>query len=294
MIGRWAEEGESSRIARGKIARQTGMSGRDEQPEAGERLVPYRRLRAWAPFGWLGRGWEDLRAAPAISLGLGLIVVAISLALSALFFLLGGGVALLAGLSAFVFVGPLLAIACYEVPRARLAGRRPTFRGVIGLARRTLGEAMVLAIVLFVVALLWIRAVSLAHVFFPAEADAGLGSWLGFLVVIVAVGAIFAAVVFAVSAFSLPLVADRRVDMTIAVLSSVRAVFANPGASIVWASAILTSTLLGIALALIGLAVIVPWLGYATFHASREALAGEAWPARESDDGAPPSFAATR
>lgn len=124
---------------------------------------------------------EDLRAAPAISLGLGLVVVAISLALSGLFFLLGGGVALLAGLSAFVFVGPLLAIACYEVPRARLAGRRPTCRGVIGLARRTLGEAMVLAIVLFVVALLWIRAVSLAHVFsLPRRmrgSGPGLGSW---------------------------------------------------------------------------------------------------------------------
>jgi uncharacterized membrane protein len=247
-----------------------------------DRLVPYRRLAPSAPLRWLRRGFDDLCAAPALSLALGAVAVAISAALAGVFFFLGGGVALLAGLSAFVFGGPLLAVACYEVPRARLAGRRPSLGAAIGLARRTLGEAMVLAIVLLVVGLLWIRAASLVHVFFPVSAEEGFGELVPFLAVGTMVGAVFAAAVFAASAFSLPLVADRRVEMMIAVLSSVRAVLANPGASVVWAMSIGLVSAIGIATALLGLALVVPWLGYATFHACREALIAEDWPPREA------------
>ncbi len=255
-----------------------------ERDSPDDRLVPFRRLAPWAPLRWLRLGWADLRAAPAISLAFGLTAVVISAALAALFFALGGAVTLLAGLSAFVFGGPLLAVACYEVPRARLAGRGPGLRGALRLARQTLGEAMVLAILLLIVALVWIRAASLVHVFFPAAKEEGIGDLLTFLLIGSAVGALFLAVLFAASAFSLPLVADRRVTMVIAVLSSVRAVLANPGASLVWAMAIVALSVLGIALALVGLAVVVPWLGYATFHGSREALAAEDWPLRETGD----------
>ncbi|MDW8479507.1 MAG: DUF2189 domain-containing protein [Xanthomonadales bacterium] len=261
------------------------MAERERNEAPVEGLVPCRRLPPSAPFRWLRAGLADWAAAPRLGLLLGAIVVLLSVALSLLFWWAGGIWTLLAGLGAFVFAGPLLAIACYEVPRARLAGRRPSLAGALALARRTLGEAMVLAILLLVLALLWIRAGSLVHVFLPAESEAGGGGLWAFLGVGGAVGALFATLVFAGTAFSLPLVADRRVDMVVAVLSSARAVLANRGVCLLWAALILGLSLLGMLLLLIGLGFVLPWLGFATFHAAREALAADAWPLREQASG---------
>jgi uncharacterized membrane protein len=93
------------------------------------------------------------------------------------------------------------------------------------------------------------------------------------------VGAVFAAVTFAISAFSLPMVADRDVDMVTACVSSVNAVLRNKPAMLLWAGCIVALTLLGFATAFVGLAVVMPWLAYATWHGYRETLDASGWPA---------------
>ena len=77
---------------------------------------------------------------------------------------------------------------------------------------------------------------------------------------------------------SLPLIADREIDMVTAGISSVNAVLHNKGPVALWAAIIVILTALGFATGFIGLGLIMPWLAYASWHAYRETLRPEAWP----------------
>ncbi len=102
-----------------------------------------------------------------------------------------------------------------------------------------------------------------------------------FLAIGSAVGAIFATATFAVAAFSLPMIADRDVDMVTAAVSSVNAVMRNRAVMLLWAAMIVAMTIIGFATALLGLGVLMPWLAYAAWHAYRETLDASEWPILE-------------
>jgi uncharacterized membrane protein len=241
-------------------------------------VAPCRRLDPGAGLRWLRLGWTDLRAAPGISLAYGGLIVLLSWVVVLAAWRLGGFVLVMAALTGFIFVAPLLATGMYTVSRDRLDGRTPTLAASFAGMRRALGNALVFALMLMVISLVWIRAGSMVHIFFPAGQE---GDWLllaRFLAIGSAIGSIFAAIVFAAAAFSLPMVADRDVDMVTAALSSVNAVLRNKPAMLVWALLIVALTALGFATALLGLALVMPWLGYAAFHGYREALQAEDWP----------------
>jgi uncharacterized membrane protein len=85
----------------------------------------------------------------------------------------------------------------------------------------------------------------------------------------VGVGFLLAAVVFVVSAVAIPLILDKDADFITAMQKSFRAVVSNPLAMLVWAGLIVALTVIGIATAFVGLAVIFPVLGYATWHSYR-------------------------
>ena len=240
-------------------------------------VAPCRRIEVGAAMRWLRLGWNDLCAAPAISLVYGGLLVLLSWGVLLLAWWLGGWVLVMAALTGFIFIAPLLATGMYAVSRDRLAGRSPSLAATVAGMRRALGNAMVFALMLMVISLVWIRAGSMVHIFFPAGQE---GDWLlvlRFLAIGSAVGSIFATIVFAAAAFSLPMVADRDVDMVTAALSSVNAVLRNKAAMLVWALCIVLLTAVGFATAMLGLAVIMPWLGYAAFHGYREALDGGDW-----------------
>jgi uncharacterized membrane protein len=86
-------------------------------------------------------------------------------------------------------------------------------------------------------------------------------------------GSVLAAPMFASSVAAIPLLLDREVDVRDAVLTSVRAALLNPLTMALWATLILGVTLLGMATALVGLVVAVPWLAHASWHAYRDCLA---------------------
>jgi uncharacterized membrane protein len=98
-----------------------------------------------------------------------------------------------------------------------------------------------------------------------------------FLVVGSAVGSIFAAISFAASVFSLPFIANRDVDVVTAVVSSINAVLRNRRTMFLWAVIVAILTFLGFATAMTGFVVIIPWLGYATWHGYRAALDVSDW-----------------
>jgi uncharacterized membrane protein len=181
-------------------------------------------------------------------------------------------------LSGFVFVAPVLAIGLYSISRQLYLGEAPSLARCAAEVRRALGTAMVFALALLVLFLVWARAGSLVHVFFPVRSNPDWGQLAAFLVIGSAVGSIFALLTFVFSAFSLPMICDREVDAITAIVSSVNAVLRNKPAMAVWAMLIVGMTVFGFATALIGLGIAIPVLGYATWHGYREAIDAGAWP----------------
>ncbi len=240
-------------------------------------VVPCRVLGHGAPLRWLKAGWGDIRRAPGLTLVFGLVTMATSLLVSWLAWSLGRFALLAVLLSGFVFIAPLLGVAMYAVSRALADGEPPTLAHSLRLARRVLGQAGVFALIQLVVMLLWSRAGMMLAVFVPLHGG-DTRALLEYLAIGSLVGSVFAALTFAVAVLSLPLIADRDVDMVTACLSSVNAVLRNKGVMALWAVLIVALTALGFATAFLGLALALPWLAYASFHASRETLDASAWP----------------
>ena len=241
-------------------------------------IAPCRELSISDPFRWLALGWRDFRAVPGIALSYGFAVFVVSALLSWLAWLSGGWVLLITLLTGFVFLAPLLAFALYSVPRQLAHGQTPSFRKTLSAARRPFQNAMIFGLILLVVFLVWARAGSMVHIFFPFDVDPGWTEIAGFLAIGSAVGAVFAAFSFAASAFSLPMLANRNVDVVTAVISSINAVMRNKFSAAVWAALILTLTALGILTALVGLIIVIPWLAFSTWHGYRKALDCSHWP----------------
>jgi uncharacterized membrane protein len=250
----------------------------DVSPEELPFVAPCRTLAPSAPLRWVRLGWQDLRGAPLPSAVYGCLVVALSWAVSLLAFRVGSWVLLLAMLSGFVFVAPVIAIGLYEIARQVERGERPSVAGAVAGTRRALGNAMVFALALLVVFLVWARAASAISIFLPLEAGAGAGQYLTYLGVGSAVGAIFAAITFAASAFSLPMIDDRETDTVTALVTSINAVLRNKRAMIGWAAIIVASVLVGFATAFLAFWLLIPLLGYATRHAYEETIDASAWP----------------
>ena len=248
-------------------------------PEASRPFVaPCRKLAPGAPLGWIRRGWADFRQAPGQSLAYGLVITALSWTLTAMGLRMGSYLAVLVLLSGFVFVAPVLALGLYSISRQLGAGLQPSLKRCFGEQRRGLGTAMVFALALLIVFLVWARAGSMLHVFFPVEGHPDWRQLATFLAIGSAVGSVFALVTFAFSAFSLPMICDRDTDAITAVVTSVNAVLRNKPAMVVWVLLIVGLTAIGFATALLGLAVTIPLLGYATWHGYRETIDASAWP----------------
>lgn len=159
-------------------------------------------------------------------------------------------------------------------------GEQPSLRAATHDARRALGDALVFTLALLIIFLLWARAATMVHIFFPAGQDAPIEDLILFLTVGSAVGAIFCALIFLGSAFSLPMMLDRHTDAVTAIITSVNAVLRNKLPLFVWACCIGACLFVGLATFYLGLSVLLPVLGYATWHAYRETVDASDWPKR--------------
>jgi len=279
-----------------RLSRQTQgdelLTEQNPPPDAADRMqeikpfvAPVRDLHPSAPLEWLRKGWQDFRQAPVLSFTWGGACVLIFAAVAWGAWALGRWVLLISVLSGFIFIAPLMAFAFYSVSRQIHSGQVPSLGQTLKAARRPFSNALVFALVLLVIFLLWARAASMVYIFFPAEAR--LVDLLTFLAIGSLVGSVFACVTFAASAFSLPFIANREVDVVTAVVSSINAVLRNKWTMLVWISLITCFTGIGFATGLVGFAVIIPWLGYATWHGYRAALDVSAWKSLAQDK--PPS-----
>lgn len=247
----------------------------------GEALPEITRVEPLRPVRWLRAGWQDFRHNPGPSLAHGLLLVALGWVI---LFVCSTHIDLVAAaVSGFLLVGPVFGAAFYELSRLRAGGEPATFDASLDGAMRN-GRALVyLGLMLAVLVIVWagLSAALFERAFggnLPAIADSSwqtIFDWhdAGFLTSYLTIGAILAVVAFVVSAVSAPAIFDRRLDTRTAILTSVKAIGVNPLAMLVWAALVALWTAIGFATFLVGLIVILPVLGHATWHAYRDLVA---------------------
>lgn len=261
------------------------MTNQKQQPGEEENPLPFiapaRPVAADAPFEWLKQGYHDIRRAPRQSLGYGatLALLSIAIALGSYQF---GTLALYLGLaSGFFLVGPVVALALYSISSQLERGRNPELGYCLRQGGRFIRDLMVFSFVLLIVFMIWARSATAMHIFFPENSDFQSSDLIMFLGIGTAVGAVFSAVVFTASAFSLPMILDRKTDAITAVITSVNAVLRNKRTMLVWGSLIVVLVLIGFLTFFIGLVFILPLIGHATWHAYRDTIDASQWPENE-------------
>lgn len=235
-------------------------------------FYPANVLDRGAPFRWLKKGWNDFKRAPVQSLTYGIGLVLFGYLLTWLAWGEGNVVLLFTLVTGFVLMGPVLAFGLYSISSQLEMGLKPRIGYCIQASRNHLRNELLFALIVLVVLLTWARAASMVHVFFPVSEDLELMGWIEFFAVGSAVGAIFAGVVFTASAFSLPMMLDRGTDAITSALTSTNAVQKNKLVMVIWGALIVLLVAFGFATAYLGLAVVLPIIGHATWHAYREAI----------------------
>lgn len=235
------------------------------------------------PFSWLARGWDDLSDSPMASLAYGAIVTFMGLLLIMLsrhpYFLA-------AAISGFLLVGPILTTGLCELSRRQARGEAATFDTSLDALTRNRTGLEHFAFTLLVLSVAWflLSTVMLTQIMGSAAPNFGASVWalwseiveqipaeqmLGYLVV----GGALAAVVFALSVVTVPMLIDREVTAREAMLTSLRQTLAHLPTMFVWAVLIVALVALGFATFLLGMIVVFPLLGHATWHAYRDLVA---------------------
>jgi len=250
----------------------------DSDQDALPFVAPCRQVNLADPVQWFILGWQDFKHAPRISLIYGFSLVVLCYVVAYLTWNLGGFVLILSLLSGFIFIAPVLALGLYSISCQLQAGMTPQIAYCLRQGRRHLGNELIYSVILMVIFLIWARAASMVHVFFPMEADPQLADLAIFLFIGTLVGSLFTAIVFTASAFSLPMMLDRKVDTITAVITSINAVLRNKGPMFVWGLIIVFSLGFSFVTAFLGLAILMPVLGYMTWHAYQATIKADAWP----------------
>ena len=243
-------------------------------------VAPCTRLSIFAPFRWIRLGLGDLVRAPQQSLVYGLAVAVLIGAVSLVAWFRGSEWIMFGMLGGFVFLAPLVCVGLYAISAQLERGQEPVLaRSLRAAFKRHIGNEAVFALVLLVIFLVWSRAaVIITAVMYPTDGDPATAELVSFLAFGSGIGAIFAAVTFSASAFSLPMIMHRDVDSVTAIVTSVNAVLRNKGAMIVWLAIIISGLVVGVVTAFAGLVVIIPIIGYATWHGYEETIDASAFP----------------
>jgi len=239
-----------------------------------------RNLPASAAFGWLAAGWRDLWRNPLPSLAYGLVVFVLSLAVVTCLFRLELDYILFPALAGFMVVGPLVAIGLYQKSRDLEEGRPVSLARMIFVRAESGAQVWFTGAILCLLMLVWMRAAVIIYaLFFGLRPFPGLDhiaamlfttpeGW-GMLVVGTVVGGLFAAFSFAISTFSIPMLLAEKVDAFTAMGTSISMVFRNLPVMLVWGAIVLVLFLISVVTGLLGLIIIFPLLGHATWHSYR-------------------------
>ncbi|CAA9333464.1 MAG: cytochrome c oxidase subunit I [uncultured Microvirga sp.] len=232
----------------------------------------------------LAQGVDDFRAMPSHLVFVGLLYPIVGILLAALTFGYDLLPLLFPLVSGFALVGPLAAIGLYELSRRRESGEDTSWRHAFEVLRSpAIGSIAAVGVLLLVIFVAWLMtAQALYQGLFGAQMPSSVSGFLGdvfgtsrgwtLIIAGHALGFLFAAAAFTVGVMAFPLLVDRDVGPVAAVTTSVRAVLANPGTMAIWGVIVAVALMIGSAPLFIGLAVIVPVLGHASWHLYRRVV----------------------
>jgi uncharacterized membrane protein len=236
------------------------------------------RVSALRPLTWLYRGWLDMRR--PTSLAYGALIVAAGWTLFV--FCNTHPYLIAAAISGFLLVGPVMSAGLCEISRRYSLGEPASFDDSLDGFARNRHALFEFSGILAASAILWfgISALMLGTVFHIAAPDMRETLYQGFLestnrsqvLAYITIGGLLAAAVFAVSVVSIPLIIDRHATAGQAMRASVKAVFSNIPAMILWSALILGLTVIGFATLLFGFLFVAPLLGHATWHAYKDLI----------------------
>ena len=256
-------------------------------PSSQGRLLPSIRVVGLSqPLVWLVLGWHDLRRAPLLSLSHGLLLALgawlIVLVAHDRFWLIAGSV------SGFMVLAPMLATSLYAMSRAFERGETvdaalllrtwTQWQLRLRLQPESYWSLIRFGLLLALAATGWvITSSALITLLSPVPIEKPM-DFVRHIVLArdhrvfelwMVLGGLMAAPMFASSVVSMPLLLDRRVSVLQSVLTSWKAVLINPLPLGLWAFLILCLSLTGMALAFVGLVLVIPLLGHASWHAYR-------------------------
>lgn len=259
-----------------------GSSATDPQTAPGAAATGMPGVRPLSPSDigrWLRGGWGDFRASPAIGLFFGGCFAVMGMLIAWTF--MNSPQWTLALCAGFLLIGPFLAIGLYSVSQGRERGEPVSLADAVVAWDRNVGALMLYLGAILVLEMLWSRSalVIFAVSFTTMPGETGMLSLildpdnLGFVVTYVGVGAIFAGLIFATSVISIPMIMDRDTDGITAAITSLRVCIRNPVTMFLWGALITVLVVVAMLPFFLGLLVVGPVIGHASWHAYRAAVA---------------------
>lgn len=249
---------------------------RDGTPNPPPPWEMVKRVRILAPFDWLKAGFRDLLTAQFASLFYGVCFALMGWTIA---FFNGASYGLtLAAASAFMLLGPFLALGLYNLSDSIETNNPPSIRKSLTSWQGNIGNLALFALVITIIALVWARASAVIFAVFyntglPEMTDFAKGMLslnnIEFLIIYFGVGLVFASFVFAISVIAVPMMYDRKTDAVTAVITSLSAVVKNPGAMLIWGIILVMLVSIGFLTGFLGLVYTAPIAGHATWHAYR-------------------------
>ncbi|HLO76651.1 MAG TPA: DUF2189 domain-containing protein [Magnetospirillum sp.] len=242
-------------------------------------LPPLRPVSLDRSTTWLERGWNDFVAHPGIGLAYGSVFALMGWLLTFGLAQFGMGSLILPLASGFMLVAPFLAVGLYEVSRRREAGEPVTLAHAVGALRRN-SQMADMGLVLLLAFFVWFQLAMIIFALFFGGRPPALDEFFSqvvlapqgpaFLITGTVVGGVVAALVFALSVVSMPMLLERDVSALTAMRTSIRAVWLNRMNMIGWAATLATLGILGVSFLFVGLAVTLPLAAHASWHAYRD------------------------